>query len=49
VYIWTDKPLTPEGIPAEAVKQKMLIDTFLQKVDQVRMITKEEYFTHMWE
>lgn len=49
VYIWTDEPLTPEEIPAEAVHQQMLIDTFLDKVDQVRKITREEYSLYMWE
>lgn len=49
VYLWTDKPLPPEEIPQEAVQQEMLIDVFLEKVDQVRMITREEYFMYMWE
>ena len=49
VYLWTDEPLGPKIIPIEAVRQQMLLDIFLENVDQVRMITKEEYFTHMWE
>lgn len=49
VYFQTDQPLTPEEIPLEAVNQKFLIDVFLEKIDQVRKITKEEYFTHMRE
>lgn len=48
-YLWTEKPLSPREIPLEAVKQKMLLDVFLSNVDQVRIITKEEYLVHMWE
>lgn len=47
VYFWTDKPLTPERVAAEAVCQKMIIDVEQHIIDRVHLITKEEYYTYM--
>lgn len=49
VFLWVDEPLPPEEIPHKAVQEGMLIDTFLRKIDQVCLITKEEYSIHMWD
>jgi hypothetical protein len=32
-----------------AVRQKMFCDAFVDLVDEVVEVSKEEYFEHMWE
>jgi hypothetical protein len=48
-YFWTAKPLPPRSVPAEAVREKMMLEVDLRYVQRVVRVTKEEYCRHMYE
>lgn len=48
-YFKTDRKYIPEMVVDMAVRQKMFLDVFVQEIESVTEVTKEEYFEHMWE
>lgn len=48
-YFKTQRHYIPAMVIDLAVRQGELLDAFADDADEVVEITKEEYFTHMWE
>lgn len=46
-YFKTNKVYIPEMVVDLAVRQGMFLDCFVQDVDEVVLVSEEEYFKHM--
>jgi hypothetical protein len=48
-YIRTNQRHIPEMVVDIAIRSKMFLECFVDVIETVKEVSKEEYYEHMWE